>query len=705
MDEELQPATDETPKVAPNRNIPWMWLSQLYTALARDIVQRDTITAAVYDPVNGPPDQPTNTSAWNFLYDHIDINGWYLPPDLLKSKTFVSRDKLDIRTATGVANSTAMLGIAYHECGHAVHTRWKEELEAKNGRVQFQGRNLTAQEMLVAEWLEELRCEYTILKDHPEALPHLTNAYVRELELWREGDLPDPVFGGLLTLGRREMNLLDTREHPKKFNEVFSKIKGIVSPELQAALPDICTKLKTIGDSDAGGMLELANEVIKITQPPQEVQQNAPATPGMLQHCSQHNDSNQSNIQQAMQNASMNSSPGQGQGGQEGEKKPSSPQQGSGKQEKSSPESKSELEQKPGDGDGNANADGADQKSDSPSGKPKNAGQAGLNAEQVKQAIKALLDELGKTRQGITMGDGGEGSRVKVQIEPINALDPPIELIIGGHGFGPGEQSTITIHKRRPSGTEKSLASKFAKRLESLRLKERERELVGVMAPPGRLRTRGLIQSAALAEQGITASPEIFKRRNNTLTQRPKMKVAIGVDISGSMGGVADHCAKIGWVIAQGMARNECEYGFYLYKEQVGRVHPLEMRGSNVYEWQADGGSESIGTMLEQANKDLQLDVPSQDGIARVVILVSDFYYVNDTEKVKGIRNCKKLTKSGVKIFAIGPEESYEMAKANLPGCTFIKWGDSAEVTNSFLNTLVKEMQREADKLQGPILS
>lgn len=677
-------------KLPVNHNVPWNWLSYLCTQMGQEVTGRNTLIATVYDPrqENNPGETVADlTSSGTYFqpdFDDTFINGWYLPNKILNSRSFVPRSKLRPDNPEGVKNLSALLGVSYHEFGHAKFTKWGLALKRHAthfGIPELDGKPITATDHQMMTSLEELRVEAKILEEF-EVKSHLTNTFFKETATWVKNPERLQGLGPLvLLLGRDHLGLLDTTEHPRHFDKLLEIVSKNYDADKLKAFFDILDQLSKVDDEDWREMARLGREVQALEICPPQPDMGA----AMSLNCEMGTKAGEA-LQQLLE--SMMAAAGMNGEGKETEG------EGGGKSAKGKPGDKEEKGKETGgagEGEGEESKKGG---AGSATGKPVEL------TKEAQEALSSLLEEVAQEGDGLmatSFFEAGMGRKEKVKMHPVDPLNPtePIKYA-GGHGYSPDSGSAIHIAPRPPSGHERAEAISFGHRLQKIRLRNRERLRTPTYVPPGRLHMGSVMQNDAMHSRGMVQEKPSFRQMRSQHTELPRLQVAIGVDISGSMGGIAPATAQLGWVLAQGLAKNDCDYGFFLFKEAVGRVAALENVGSNVYDWSADGGSESIGTMLKEADEYLSLTGKSGvEKTAKAVIVLSDFQFVNSTEKSAGQKKAKELIDNGVSIFAIGEENYAHSAQQNLPGCVFIPWkSQNTEMFREVTDQLIAQLKK-----------
>ena len=127
-----------------------------------------------------------------------------------------------------------------------------------------------------------------------------------------------------------------------------------------------------------------------------------------------------------------------------------------------------------------------------------------------------------------------------------------------GRGTGPessSETNSRLVEKRAPRGDERAAAVKVAQMLEKAKYRERDETEIKSIVPPGRLRTRAMVQGAAFKSKGIMTQVEPWRRTKRTHTDDPTLTVGVMVDISGSMSSAMEPMAVTAWVMSEAVRR------------------------------------------------------------------------------------------------------------------------------------------------------
>jgi hypothetical protein len=118
---------------------------------------------------------------------------------------------------------------------------------------------------------------------------------------------------------------------------------------------------------------------------------------------------------------------------------------------------------------------------------------------------------------------------------------------------------------RSPTPAERSAAVKIAQLLEKAKYRERDETEIQSILPPGRLRTRAVVQQAAYKAQGSMMNAEPWRRTVRKHTDDPTLKVGVMVDISGSMSAAMEPMAATAWAMSEAARRvqGRCAMVYY----------------------------------------------------------------------------------------------------------------------------------------------
>jgi hypothetical protein len=194
---------------------------------------------------------------------------------------------------------------------------------------------------------------------------------------------------------------------------------------------------------------------------------------------------------------------------------------------------------------------------------------------------------------------------------------------------------------REPLPTERAAAVKIANMLERAKYREREENEISSILPPGRLRTRAMVQEAAYKAQGSMQHAEPWKRTVRKHTDDPTLKIGVMVDISGSMASAMQPMAVTAWAMSEAGRRVQAKTAMVYYGEDVFPTLKPGQHLDKVNVYTAPDGTEKFDKAFK--GLDGALNLLYGNG-ARLLVIVSDGCYTDtETERAKfWVRECDK---------------------------------------------------------------
>lgn len=221
-----------------------------------------------------------------------------------------------------------------------------------------------------------------------------------------------------------------------------------------------------------------------------------------------------------------------------------------------------------------------------------------------------------------------------------------------GKGTGPQPESETRsrrIETRKPTMQERSAAVTIAQMLEKAKYRERDETEITSVLPPGRLRTRALVQGSAMRSRGMTTPTEAWRRTVRKHTEDPTLSVGVMVDISGSMGSAMQPMATTAWVMSEATKRVQGKCAMVYYGDSVFATLKAGQHLTDVDVYTASDGTEKFDKAFKALDGSLNL---LHGTGARLLVVVSDGCYTG--KEVKAARRwIARCEQAGVAVLWI----------------------------------------------------
>jgi len=218
-----------------------------------------------------------------------------------------------------------------------------------------------------------------------------------------------------------------------------------------------------------------------------------------------------------------------------------------------------------------------------------------------------------------------------------------------GKGTGPHPESSTSsrrIETRKPTMQERSAAVTIAQMLEKAKYRERDEIEISSVLPPGRLRTRALVQGSAMRSRGMTTPTEAWRRTVRKHTEDPTLSVGVMVDISGSMGDAMQPMATTAWVMSEATKRVQGKCAMVYYGNDVFATLKAGQHLTDVDVYSAPDGTEQFDKAFKALDGSLNLLYGTG---ARLLVVVSDGCYTG--KEVKAARRwIERCEQAGVAV-------------------------------------------------------
>lgn len=274
----------------------------------------------------------------------------------------------------------------------------------------------------------------------------------------------------------------------------------------------------------------------------------------------------------------------------------------------------------------------------------------------VEAVMDALKEDQGNTAIAVTddLSDQQttEEYREQVMARAASAKNDAqdqkkADQVFASTGPGAGGKTSSRLRERRaPNSAERTAAVKLGGLLDKAKYRDRVEIRGTSVTPPGRLRTRALIQNRAMAENGVHQQVEPWRRTVRKHTEDPTLKVGVMVDISGSMGSAMEPMASTAWVLSEAVRRIQGRAAMVYYGESVFATLKPGQHLTDVTVYTAPDGTEKFNDAASALNGAMNLTGGSG---ARLLVVVSDGIYT-DKETPKAKEWVKRMTDNGVGV-------------------------------------------------------
>lgn len=270
-----------------------------------------------------------------------------------------------------------------------------------------------------------------------------------------------------------------------------------------------------------------------------------------------------------------------------------------------------------------------------------------------------------------------------------------------GHTSNPtqGTNSKLT-ERRQPNSQERISAVMISKALEKAKYRDRERIQSASVTPPGRLRTRAIVQGQALRERNVMTQVEPWRKVQRKQVDDPTLTVGVMVDISGSMTMAMNPMASAAWILSEAVKRVQGKVAMVYYGNAVFPTLSAGQHLDEVKVYTAEDGTEKFDNAFQAL--DGALDLLNGAG-ARLLVVVSDGEYTTDEEKraKSWIQRCQR---DGVGVLWIGAGWYGENAKTKYcdgTDATFVRMGESATEVSMAIGKAAEQALTTAGSRRG----
>jgi len=286
-----------------------------------------------------------------------------------------------------------------------------------------------------------------------------------------------------------------------------------------------------------------------------------------------------------------------------------------------------------------------------------------------------MLDALGEDGFTVTMAVESEAGRQAKMAEydersvenKAKANERAQAKTMAREVFQAGVKSVVTgrstssklVETRAPNAQERQAAVILSRQLEKARYRDRVRTESASRLPPGRLRTRALVQGQAQRARGMMVDVQPWNRVQHRHVDNPPLTIGVMVDVSGSMGSAMKSMASTAWVLSEAVRRVQGRVAMVYYGSSVFSTLKPGQHLNEVQVYTAPDSTEEFDKAFLALDGGLTL---TEGRGARLLVIVSDGQYRPDQVKAVDAR-LAQAARAGVGVLWLGAGD-YGLSKA-----------------------------------------
>lgn len=260
--------------------------------------------------------------------------------------------------------------------------------------------------------------------------------------------------------------------------------------------------------------------------------------------------------------------------------------------------------------------------------------------EAVQDVAVNNFDELLDAEQAQEFADQAKAKANEAK-ERMENKDVAKKIFDKSSGPGASRTGSRLTEQRNPTTEEKVASVKIGNWLDKAKYRERDITELFSETPPGRLRSRAIVQREALRARGVMAKAEPFRRTVRKMTENPTLNVGVMVDISGSMGDAMQPMATTAWVMANAVNRIQGRCAMVYFGNDVFPTLKAGQKLEQVQVFSATDGTEKFENAFRALDGSLNL---LHGTGARLLVIVSDGQYTSEETRFAkyAVEQCKK---------------------------------------------------------------
>jgi len=294
---------------------------------------------------------------------------------------------------------------------------------------------------------------------------------------------------------------------------------------------------------------------------------------------------------------------------------------------------------------------------------------AGGGSGEDSEIIEEILEALEEAAEEATIGaaqdlddqqtteEWQEEAKQRSSVAKTQKEHEKVASEVFGKGTGPMADALTgsrLVTQRKPTGPERAAAVTVARMLEKAKYRERDEIEIKSVLPPGRLRTRAIVQGAALKSKGVMTQAEPWRRTQRKHTDDPTLNLGVLVDISGSMSWAMEPMGVTAWVMSEAIRRVQGRAAMVYYGEGVFPTLKPGQHLNDVTIYSAPDGTEKFDKAFKTLNGSMNLLTGHG---ARLLVVISDGCYtgVEEQRAMAWLDECKR---QGVGVLWLSMGES-----------------------------------------------
>ena len=326
---------------------------------------------------------------------------------------------------------------------------------------------------------------------------------------------------------------------------------------------------------------------------------------------------------------------------------------------------------------------------------------------------EAIREALGEAQENAELGAMEEGAEQQTKedfqevasqqqnhaSERRDHKNVASKVFSNSSGASTGKTHSYIKESRPATAEERVSAVRIGQALDKAKYRDRVRIESHSATPPGRLRTRALVQGNALRERGVMLDTEPWNRVQRKHTDDPNLTIGVMVDISGSMRRAMEPMASAAWILSEATRRVQGKVAMVYYGEDVFATLKAGQHLDKVNVYTAQDNTEKFDKAFQALDGGLNLLNGSG---ARLLVVVSDGHYTHE-EEAKAKKWLARCDREGVAVLWLGAGTYgvHGEAYCSAPSASYVQLGEdvtqaSDAIGKSAQEALLRASERRA---------